>query len=336
MPLMLMPQSVHQQLLVALTAEEFQSADEQLGEVVAAARNGAARYAGETYCIPLGALQPFLIATDELPPVDSWEAYDQLVEQWEGLAGEPTAPGWAGAMFLWRCSAERNWLFGREDLEPMLQAESYVRSLELMVQTCARYQVKRQTPQQVWEGVAAANLRGGIAFPERRSATEALVTTQSLPGTVDSSRVLLDPFSPVIGLASGCRQTALAKQFMVWISGGEGSRAVRQQVGGMSDTRVPSTMVSGTISEAAASNSSGYDGQLMRHLANPVTMPTLQLLDGGAYYGALDRQVIRAIDGDVTPSDALAAVVDEWKSITERVGLEDQVRLWRRAQGMRG
>jgi hypothetical protein len=332
LPLALISQAVHQQRLVPLTADEFQAANEEWGEVVAAVRNGAARYAGETYCIPLGAQQPFLISTEELPAVESWQAYDQLVEQWGGLAGEPTAPGWAGAMFLWRSAAERNWLFGRDQLEPLVQEDAYVRSLELMVQTCSRYQLKNQTPQQVWDGVAKAKLRGGIAFPQRRSQTEALVTVQELPGTVDGSRVLLDLFSPVIGLAASCRQTALAKQFMVWISGGEGSRPVRQQVLGMSETRGRTTLAAGPTS----ANESSYDRQLMRHLANPVTMPTLQLLEGGSYYGVLDRQVIRAIQGEATPSEALAEVAAQWESITERVGQEDQVRVWRRAQGMRG
>ena len=331
-PLALIPQAVHQQRLLPLTADEFQSANEELGEIVAAVRNGAARYAGESYCIPLGAQQPFLISTEEVPKLESWEAYDQLVERWEGLSGEPTAPGWAGAMFLWRSAAERNWLFGRERLEPLVQEESYVRSLELMVQTCSRYPFKKQTPQQVWEGIASAKLRGGIAFPERRSQTEAQITVQELPGTSDGSRVLLDPFSPMIGLAASCRQTALAKQFMVWISGGEGSRPVRQQVLGMSDTRGRTTLAAGP----ASANESSYDRQLMRHLANPVTMPTLQLLDGGSYYGVLDRQVLRAIEGEATPSEALAEVASQWESLTARVGQEDQIRVWRRAQGMRG
>ncbi len=333
LPLGILAEAIRKELVVPLSSPEFDAADEAIGEIVSAARNGAARYAGELYSIPLGTTQPFLLSSEEVESaVDSWQAYDRLVEQWEGLAAEPTAPGWAGAMFLWRSAAERNWLFSRDSLEPLVQSEPYVRSLEQMVQTCSRYQAKNQTPQQVWEGVASSKLRGGIGFPELRSELDGIVMINELPGTTDASRVLLDPFSPVIALASSCRQSAVAKRFMIWISGGEGSQSVRRQIRGMTDTRLEVTSDSGST----ATSPSEYDLRLLQRLSSPVTMPTLQLLDGAEYYSVLDRQVIRALDGEISPTEALAEVADRWQSITERVGADQQQRMWRRAQGMRG
>lgn len=331
MPINMAAEAIHRDLVVPLSADEFAQADESLGAVVAAARNAAARYAGETYAIPLGADQPFLLSGEALETVDSWQAYDRLVESWEGLAGEPTAPGWAGSMFLWRSASERSWLFSRDDLQPIVDTPPYVHSLEQMVQTCSRYRAKSQTPEQVWQGVADASFRGGIGFPGTGSEIGGVVAIGQLPGTTDASRVLLDPFSPVITIAASCRQTALAKHLMVWLSGGEGSQSVRRQVRGMNTIR--SQDLAGT--DAVASNLSNYERQLLNRLKSPVTMPTLQLLSAGEYYSVLDQQVVRAIEGKVSPGEALAEVSRQWQSITERVGRDEQQRVWRRAQGMR-
>lgn len=330
-PLGLVAELIDQGLVIPLSGAEFEEADQTLGPIISAVKNGAARYGGETYAVPLGASLPFLLASEELETVESWQAYDQLVERWEGAAAEPTAPGWAAAMFLWRSAAERNWLFGRDSLEPLLESESYVRSLEQMVQTCSRYQVKSQTPQQVWDGVASSKLRVGIGFPERRSTLEGIVMISDLPGTTDASRVLLDSFSPVVAMAASCRQSAVAKRFMIWLSGGEGSQSVRRQVRGMTDTRVE---LAGNFSPQGVS-SSNYDLQLLERLSSPVTMPTLQLLGSGEYYRVLDQQVVRALNQELAPAEALAEVADRWQSITERVGIESQLRVWRRAQGFR-
>ena len=212
-----------------------------------------------------------------------------------------------------------------------MRAESYVASLEQMVKTCSRYQTKDQTPQEVWDGVSSSKLRGGIGFPELRSSLDGALMLSELPGASDSSRVLLDPFSPVVALASSCRQSAAAKRFMIWISGGEGSQAMRRQVRGMTDTRA----AQGSLESSGASRSD-YDLQLRETLSRPVTMPTLQLLSGGEYYAVLDREVIRALKGEVSPEEALAEVAAQWQAIAERIGVEEQLSVWRRAQGMRG
>jgi hypothetical protein len=322
---------VESKLVSPWSDDEFAASEQTLGEVLPAARNAAARFAGQIVAIPLGTSQPWLLSAEAMEGVESWEAYDRLVESWSGAAAEPTAPGWAGAMFLWRSAAERQWLFERDSFQPLIASESYLRALELMVQTCARYQHQQQTPQQVWDGVNSAELRGGIGFPELRTEQDGVIFLQSLPGQGEESRVLLDPFSPVVAMAASCRQTALAKQFMLWVSGGEGSQSVRRQIRGMNDVRQP---LAATTSAASGSVAS-YDQRLRERLNNPVTMPTLQLLESGEYYGALDRQVIRALNREVSPGEALDTVAQQWQAITDRVGADAQRRVWRQSQGMR-
>lgn len=331
-PLLFVSEAIHRELVEPLSGTEFDDADDSLGSTLPAARNAAARYAGELYGIPLGAAQPFLLSGEEIQPVDSWEAYDRLVEGWNGQAAEPTAPGWAAAMYLWRASGDRAWLFDREDLQPRVDTEHYVLALQQMVQTANRYQSKDQTPQQVWDGVADGKLRGGIGYPDLRSELDETVILHPMPGLTRTSRVLLDPFSPVVLMASSCRQTSLTKTFMNWISGGEGSQALRRQIPGMTETRANA----GNLSAAAGSQSSDYDRELADRLSYSVTMPTLQLLGGAEYYQTLDRAVIRAIRQEVSPKEALVDLATQWQEISETIGVKQQIRVWRRSQGMRG
>ena len=197
-----------------------------------------------------------------------------------------------------------------------------------------RYPRKDQTPQQVWDGVADGTLRGGIGYPDLRSELDDTVILHPMPALTQNSRVLLDPFSPVALMASSCRQTSLTKTFMNWISGGEGSQALRRQIPGMTEIRANS----GKLSPASGGQSqlSDYDRALADRLAYSVTMPTLQLLQGANYYQALDRAVIRALRQEVSPKDSLAALATKWQEISEGVGLKQQIRVWRRSQGMRG
>lgn len=83
-------------------------------------------------------------------------------------------------------------------------------------------------------------------------------------------------------------------------------------------------------------SSDGYAQFLSRHLANPVTLPSLQLIQGERYYAALDRQVGLAISGAMKPAEALEKVCSEWNRLTDEIGREDQVRAWKRANGLRG
>ena len=65
LPLVAVAEAVHRELLTPLNAAEFETADQASGAILAAARNGAARYAAETYAIPLGASQPYLLSTED-------------------------------------------------------------------------------------------------------------------------------------------------------------------------------------------------------------------------------------------------------------------------------
>lgn len=332
-PLATLASIQHSQAAVALGDSLVQKTSEELGPLYPAVRNGAATIGGTMICLPLGARQSCFVAADTMDRIESWEAYDQIVQAWGGDAAEPTAEGWLAGSYLVRCVGIRDWLFQSESLEPLLLDSAYVESLSLMVKTCNRYQNQGQTPEQVWHAISAGEYRGGIAIPPMNLETPAVLSIHALPGNSTDDRVLLDPFLPVVTLSASCRQTAIARQFMVWLGGGDGSESVRSQVSGMGMVRMPTAMSSqrGTLI-----SSDGYAQFLSRHLANPVTLPSLQLIQGERYYAALDRQVGLAISGAMKPAEALEKVCSEWNRLTDEIGREDQVRAWKRANGLRG
>ena len=326
-PLVLVGAARRGDAVVEMTTDDLSRLDSEIGPLLTAARNAAARYGGGTYALPLGCSLPALISEAEVESPSSWEAYDRLVaEQWDGAAAEPTAAGWAGTMFLWRSAGVKNWLFDRENLAPLINTEPYVEALDLMFRTHSRYKEKNRTPDQIWLAVSQGELQGGIGFPRRRSGGIQDLQLAALPGVTNLSKVMLDPFSPVISLSASCRQTGVSKRFIQWFCGGEGSVTVRSRVAGMSDLREDS-FSTGALAE--------YDDWLAGQLQAPLTLPCLQLDHAADYLMVLDQQVVRALDGEVTPQAALDSVAARWNELTSDAGMETQIRAWRMAQGMR-
>ncbi len=333
-PLALIAQLTVEKLIVSISKDDFEQIEESAGKLLPGVGNGVARYGGEYFALPLGAAIPALLSTEEIGEVASWEDYDRLVDQqWGSMAGEPSAPGWAGAMFLRRAVEIPSWLFRREDLTPVVDTEPYIDALQLMARTHARYNSKAQTPGQVWDGIKAGELKGGMGFPGGQNDSEVEIYVHNPPGVDELSKVLLDPFALVVSLSSKCRQSVVAKRFMGWISGGEASESVRRQVSGMTVVRaVPASSAHGNSAQGVKNR---YDGWLTSRLQSPVALPTLQILSAGTYYQALDQQVLRCLQGEANAQEALGEVARQWQAITDKVGREQQLRAWRCAQGMR-
>ena len=326
-PLSLVATASLAEVIVELSEEEITTINAENGDLFPAARNAGARFAGKTLALPLGCSLPALISSSDAASAESWELYDQMVaERWKGAAAEPTAKGWAGTMFLWRAKAAKNWLFSRDGFEPLIASKPYVDTLIQMVRTHERYERKWQTPEQVWQAVAGGELKGGIGFPQPRSIAAKEIQISDPPGSGELSKILLDPFSPVISLSANCRQTFVAKRFIRWITGGEGSQNVRMQVPGMNELRRDSSIAGDAVV---------YDQWLADRLQSPLFIPTLQLQRSGDYYAALDHCVTLALTGDLKPEDALGEALLMWKQLNEDVGMDEQRRTWRRAQGMR-
>lgn len=316
-------------------SDEFSAAvDRDRGSMLPALRNGLAIYADQIIGLPLGTPLPAIVSTDRVESVESWQDYDQLVaDRWHGKAGEPSAPGWAAAMFLWRAADIKGWLFDREEFRPLIDTDPYVQTLERFIATHDRYETKRQRPADVWSGIISGSLLGGISWQHENEA-DVEVNAANLPESVTPGKVLFGPFASVTSLSADCRQSATAKRFISWISGDKSSESMRRQLFGASVNRAPST--SETHPDSFAYKVTNYDRWLTGRLSNPITRPTLQLQKSTAYYAALDQQVGRALDHEASAKEALDKVAKEWRTITQDVGVQKQLRNWKRVQGLRG
>ena len=332
-PMLFMAEMHANEALVPVTDDELNSTDEKLGRVYPALRSGAAQFGGQVIATPLGGLLPAVVSVDEPDSFGSWKEYHQWVkDELNGKASEPLAQGWAGVMFLWRASTnvETSWLFDRDGMQPLIADENFVDALNQLRETFKLCGGKRMSPKEIWAELLEEKLKGCIGFEVSGSSESADLSVTDLPGQ-NQNRLLLDPFTPLAALSAGCRQSAASKEFVDWMSGGDGSDSLRQEVPRFSITRVPS-MSSEQSQQAASSN---YTRWFRQRLATPSTLAALRLLSADEYYKVLDETIGQCLEGKLNPDEALGLVAKQWNELTAKVGVEKQAAAWRRSQGMR-
>lgn len=311
----------------------------------------ATSFAGERMATPLGGYLPSLILGESSADrsLRTWDQYADFVESSGGQCGEPTAPGWAGAMYLWRLasSLRTTWLFDRETLSPLFTQPNYVAVLQQMSDTVQKCnpEFRNLAPGELYQLVASGQMQAGIGFPQVGSATSnnedqqaTVISFATLPGgevTSSSSssdtrmrqRSMVDPFMLVGSMASACRQTAAADAFLDWLSGGPGSEALFRSISSLVDVTTPASLSSIDRAER-------YRAWLTTQLSKPGFVPTLQLAGAAEYYRVLDEQV-RACVLENTPAEAACEQIDDaWSRLHRKYGLSSQKRMWRRAQAV--
>ncbi|MFG0289306.1 MAG: ABC transporter substrate-binding protein [Rhodopirellula sp. JB044] len=283
--------------------------------------------------------------------ITDWESYGEFVKSSDGKCCEPTAPTWAGAMYLWRLSSSltATWLFERETLRPLLTEREYVAVLEQMQRAVqASVDAKQgRTPGEIYNAVASGELIAGIGFPQRGLSTDedasvgGLITLASLPTgsssrraeqsrlglRVDPSRGMVDPFMLVGSMAASCRQTAAADTFLQWLAGGEGSEPLYRNIGEFIDTKT-------APSESSNDPFEQYRTWLSKKLSDANFVPTLQLIGAAEYYAALDKGVRECVHENKPARQACEEISERWSRLHRKFDLPAQQRNWRRAQGI--
>lgn len=317
--------------IVPLTGDELVAIGDDL---YPALRNGIARYAADLIAMPIATPIPALwmaaggATGDE---IKTWADYDRAVETvWNGNASEPTAPGWAANSFLWRASTSvSRWLFSRESFAPAIDDPEHTECLSQMATTVRRYKTPRQTMADVYTSIRRGEIAGGVAYPVDADPIDGDWSVSNLPASdnlVDSIvKPLPDLFSPVAMLSANCRQTEASKTFVGWLSGGEGSQSSRQKLPPMHPVRE-------SVQNEAATP---YVSWIKKPLRTAVALPTMQVIAAGEYYRVLDQSITRCLDGKASADEALKDTAKQWNQITARIGVDEQLRAWRRAQGMR-
>ena len=143
----------------------------------------------------------------------------------------------------------------------------------------------------------------------------------------------------IAALSARCRQTAVARQFMAWLCGDEARRALASASSGIGVIRAQPP-------EAAAADESAmvvidpvqqrYEQMVVARLANSQSRPTLRIPAAAEYRAALDAAIQQALAGELSAEQALGQAAQQWEQITERQGRQQQLRAWRKSQGLLG
>lgn len=330
--------------------------------LLAALKSDGMRWGSEFYSVPMGTVLPVLWGDSDFPleTLTTWEAYGSAVAALPaGQAAEPLAPGWAALAFLSRTASQTSgvWLFDRQSLQPTLTAPPYLRALQQLAADRAAYPEQLMTPGEVWQALAAGQLRVGIGWPtqlkEPTAESAAQLSKLQMRPLPKGAEVYVDgwqlpgaaPVRPVLShhgrmalIASSCRQTSIARSFLAWLV----SRETHAQLSANSD-------LFAAIREAATQSDEAEAGLLARTepwrerydqwLVNTLTagevLPSLRLPGADAYYAVLDAAVREVLAGTLEPAAALTRTTQRWEALTEQLGRQKQLSAWRQSQGMR-
>lgn len=328
-------QIVRSDATVRFNDTTLESYDEQFGPQPPAVQNGLGAFGGKTYGVPLGAKLFSVLSIDSEPSLKSWDEYHQWVQQLGGKVAEPMSEGWAASSFLNRCAStlSRGWLFNRKTMKSELIQDGYVAVLDQFAKTAKLYASEPLGPSDIWKRLREGTLRGGVGFevPHQTSDNDAesseqfevAVTNCPLESEVD--RLYFDVSMPLAAVSQGCRQTDAAKQFIGWLAAGETSNNLRRTLPLGSKTR--------QRSDESGSQPTPYAKWLSQRLETRRIVPPMALPGADRYFLALDRRVRECLSGASKASDALRAAHDDWESITDGLGRDQQGVDWRKGMG---
>jgi multiple sugar transport system substrate-binding protein len=77
-----------------------------------------------------------------------------------------------------------------------------------------------------------------------------------------------------------------------------------------------------------------YLGAIRQIIGSPNTVIDLRITGAAEYFDALDGQLAQAVAGQITSKAALDAVAQQWNQITDRIGRDQQKKLYRQMLGL--
>jgi hypothetical protein len=200
---------------------------------------------------------------------------------------------------------------------------------------------------EVVQEIAAGRLLMGIGWPLNEAGLiDARLEVRSLPSgdqllrdrwqSVDPRaprRIWLSGHGLCVAVGANSRQSAEARALMVWLAAGEGRSILPQLTDRATVVRKAGATDDASIS--AATPRGPYTTFLQDQLGPRPSLPSLRLPGAQDYYDSLDRAVIAAWEGRLSPEAALAEAAEQWRAITERLGKQKQREAWLAGQGLR-
>ncbi len=112
--------------------------------------------------------------------------------------------------------------------------------------------------------------------------------------------------------------------FGQWISSGQIYTWITANPAGYEDIVKQYSLTNALVNESYTKNTTQAMGQII-----PGSCPSISSLRGAPdYIQALDINLQKALSGQSSPEDALKAVESEWNVITDKLGRDDQARVW--------
>ncbi|TVS09209.1 MAG: extracellular solute-binding protein [Planctomycetaceae bacterium] len=280
---------------------------------------------------------------------------------------EPLGDGWASQMLLARAagySRHRNYystLFDSRTMEPLIAGPPFVRALEELVAVHQGQSSEMLAfgPADARRELIAGRCAMAITWPSRvedRGESDAStgllpLAAAELPGsrevfnlgdqkwhprsrTEDGRATLLGVAGRIGAVSSFSRQPQAALNLLVSLSSTDWSEQVSpfsESTGLYRSSQIPlASSWLGPDFETARSY-----GELVRDIhRRSLWLTSLRIPGRSRYLTELDKAVQAAVAGDLAPAEALESVADQWREITEELGIETQRTAYWRSLGM--
>ena len=281
---------------------------------------------------------------------------------------EPLAAGWASQVLLARAAPyarRRNrysTLWDYSTMEPMIDLPPFVRALEELAEA-AKYgpaDIAKISPHDARRALLAGRCAMALTWPTNATALDDEETTTAgvplacaeLPGSGEvfdfhgswqqrssdeDERVPLLSIAGRLGsIAKDSPQPNSAADLLGWLAGEQWSSQISPHSRATTPFRnqhlkQPVKWVDAGFDQAAARSYADFVRQ-----TNERTTPLVSLrIPGRArYLSALDAAVVAATSGTAEPAAALATAADQWRQISDEIGLDKQRSAYRRSLGL--
>lgn len=320
------------------------------------------------------AVRTDLFEAEGIEPPESWAEYyaaaQAFAEPPPGVEGawtptvEPVGETWAAETLLARAApfvrdpGRSSTLFNLSTMEPQIAAEPFVESLTAMaaIAKSGDETITRNTPLDAQRAILAGRCAMAITWPLKDEEADASnappISYFPLPGAGkvwrfnsqrwdDLPEVNRAPFLGADGrLASVVRDTSRSRSAgmaLALLSGQEWSPLVCSQCenAGVFRSSHTSNLVPWADSRIDAEARTSYSNAVIELQTSNLFLFSPRIPGSAQYMNSLNQGVARVLNEGADPSQSLKAVADEWRNITEKLGVNEQKEAYRKSLGIR-
>ena len=336
--------------------------------ILAHYRENLTRYGNQILALPIGAPQMALFyRADLLPekPPQTWAELTEFLPQGEGeIAGflEPLSGPWAAHSLLARVAPAIRFrgristVFDLETMKPLITSEPFVRALAEMVEQHRKLQTKEfLSPKDVFQRLVSGKAKMAITWPQPSDAeppkldisVTRLLTTAEWYDNAQEKWVkreenmqrnidYLGSDGRLIGVAKNTLKANEAIAFATWLASDQVSLKMMPESTASGPFRLSHLASVGLWTKGSIPDSTVdlYSDLIRQVHEGEMCLTFPRVSQQAEYLDALANAVRAAIEGRLSPSDALSEAARNWQTITSSVGLEKQKEILRRTEGL--